>query len=50
MYVNDILENLSFGQPSEKWLFGLSYATDRIIRDETLIDRERYLAIFVNCF
>ncbi|CCI37399.1 hypothetical protein MICAK_3260007 [Microcystis aeruginosa PCC 9701] len=29
------------------WLFGLSYATDRIIRDETLIEKDiwRFLSI-----
>ena len=30
------------------WLFGLSYATDRVIRDETLIETD-ITAIFVNC-
>ena len=30
-------------------LFGLSYATDRVIRDETLIETD-ITAIFVNCF
>ena len=29
-------------------LFGLSYATDRVIRDETLIETD-ITAIFVNC-
>jgi hypothetical protein len=33
----------------EKRFFGLSYATDRMIRDETLIEKD-IASIFGNCF
>ncbi|TRV08480.1 MAG: hypothetical protein EWV41_10380 [Microcystis wesenbergii Mw_MB_S_20031200_S109] len=32
----------------EKWFFGLSYAMDGVIRNETLIETD-ITAIFVNC-
>jgi len=34
---------------SENWFFGLSYAMDGVIRNETLIETD-IAAIFVNCF